>query len=89
MPISFLYGQKRFQKFVILRIVFIRKFEVLQKMALIIDNTNGRRMIKLSVDDVLMVISLYQQKCNCKDYTYEQVRIALKNNNFYLPEDFR
>jgi len=58
-------------------------------MALIIDNTAGRRMIKLSVDDILMVISMYQQKCNCKDYTYEEVRLALKNNNFYLPEDFR
>jgi len=58
-------------------------------MALIIDNDNGRRMIKLSVDDVLMVISMYQQKCNCKDYTYDEVRLALKANNFYLPEDFR
>ena len=58
-------------------------------MALIIDNSSGRRMIKLSVDDVLMVVSMYQQKCNCKSYSYEEVRLILKENNFYLPEDFR
>lgn len=58
-------------------------------MALIIDNANGRRMVKLSVDDILTVVSMYQQKCNCKNFTYEEVRQVLKNNNFYLPEDFR
>lgn len=58
-------------------------------MALIIDNDNGRRMVKLSVDDILTVVSMYQQKCNCKNFTYEEVRQVLKNNNFYLPEDFR
>jgi len=58
-------------------------------MALIIENNAGRRMIKLSVDDVLAVVSMYQQKCNCKNFTYEEVRSSLKENCFYLPEDLR
>ena len=56
-------------------------------MARIIDNTQGRRMIKLSTDDILMIVSLYQQKCNCKNYTYDEVRNALSAGQFYLPED--
>lgn len=56
-------------------------------MAQIIDNLHGRKMIKLSADDVLMIVSLYQQRCNCKDYSYDEVRKALGNGRFYLPED--
>ena len=56
-------------------------------MAQIIDNSTGRRMIKLSTDDILMIVSLYQQKCNCKNFTYDEVRKALSNGQFYLPED--
>lgn len=56
-------------------------------MAQIIDNPNGRKMIKLSTDDILMIVSLYQQKCNCKDYTYDEVRKSLSGGRFYLPED--
>lgn len=57
-------------------------------MAIVIDNPAGRRMIKLSADDVLAVVSIYQQRCNCRDFTYEQIRTALKNSDIYLPEDF-
>ena len=56
-------------------------------MAKIIDNQVGRRMIRLSIDDVLMIVSMYQQKCNCKNYTYDEVRKALSLGQFYLPED--
>ena len=56
-------------------------------MARIIDNQIGRRMIRLSIDDVLMIVSMYQQKCNCKNYTYDEVRKALSASQFYLPED--
>ena len=56
-------------------------------MANILDNPTGRRMIKLSVDDVLMVVSMYQQKCNCRNFTYDEVRKALSSGQFYLPED--
>lgn len=56
-------------------------------MAKIIENPTGRRSIKLSTDDIIMIVSMYQQKCNCKEYTYEEVRIALKKLNIYIPED--
>jgi len=56
-------------------------------MAQIIENPNGRRMIRLSIDDVLMVVSVYQQKCNSKSYTYDEVRNELGKGQFYLPED--
>lgn len=56
-------------------------------MAQIIDNPNGRKMIKLSTDDVLMVVSMYQQNCNCKSFTYDEVRQTLNSGQFYLPED--
>jgi len=56
-------------------------------MAIVIDNPAGRRMIKLSTDDILSVVSMYQQKCNCKNFTYEEVRTVLKNSEIYLPED--
>jgi hypothetical protein len=56
-------------------------------MARIIDNPNGRKMIKLNIDDVLMIVSLYQEKCNCKNYTYDEVRNSLNDRQFYLPVD--
>ncbi|MFH0702035.1 MAG: hypothetical protein V2B14_00650 [bacterium] len=57
-------------------------------MARIIDNENGRRMIKLSTNDIFMIVSMYQQKCSdCKDFTYDEVRKILNLERFYLPED--
>jgi len=57
------------------------------KMAKIIDNPNGRRMIRLSVDDVLMIVSMYQQNCSNKTFTYDDARAILSKRQFYLPED--
>ncbi|HSA07403.1 MAG TPA: hypothetical protein P5556_09515 [Candidatus Gastranaerophilales bacterium] len=57
-------------------------------MAVVIDNPAGRRMIRLSIDDILTIVSIYQQKCNCKALTYEETRKILKNSEIYLPEDF-
>ena len=56
-------------------------------MAQIIDNPIGRRMIQLSIDDILMIVKMYQQKCNCKNFSYDEVRQALSFGQFYLPED--
>ena len=56
-------------------------------MAKIIDNPDGRRMIKLNTEDIFMIVSIYQQKCNSKAYTYEEARRALSAGQFYLPED--
>ena len=57
-------------------------------MAIVINNPTGRRMIRLSTDDVLSVVSMYQQKCNCKSFTHEEIRQILTSADLYLPEDF-
>ncbi len=57
-------------------------------MAVVIDNPVGRRMIRLSIDDILTIVSMYQQKCNCRDLSYDEIRQILKSSNVYLPEDF-
>jgi hypothetical protein len=56
-------------------------------MAKIIENPRGRRMIRLSTDDILSIISIYQEKCNCKEYTHDEVRKIIDTNMFYLPEE--
>lgn len=56
-------------------------------MAKIIENPSGRRMIKLSTDDIFMVVSLFQQKCNAKTYTQQEAREVLSLERFYLPEE--
>ncbi|MBO5948701.1 hypothetical protein J6Q66_07695 [bacterium] len=55
-------------------------------MATIIDVNSKRRMVKMSVDDILCVISQYQTLINSK-YDYEKIRDVLSQNAFYLPED--
>jgi len=56
-------------------------------MAYVVENPCGRRMVRLSVDDILTVVAMYQQRCNCRDYSYEEVRRELKKQDIYLPED--
>lgn len=57
-------------------------------MARIIENHEGRRMIRLTPDDVLTVVSLYQQQIyDLRERDYEGVRAKLNNGSFYLPED--
>ncbi len=57
-------------------------------MARIIENHEGRRMIRLTPDDVLTVVSLYQQQLyDLRERDYEGVRAKLNSNYFYLPED--
>ena len=55
-------------------------------MATIIDVNPKRRMVRMSVDDVLCVISQYQTLINTR-YDYEKTRDILSQNAFYLPED--
>jgi hypothetical protein len=57
-------------------------------MAQIVENHEGRRMIRLTPDDVLTVVSLYQQHLyGIEQRDYEGVRSRLKEGLFYLPED--
>jgi|APHig6443718053_1056840.scaffolds.fasta_scaffold00005_73 hypothetical protein len=56
-------------------------------MAKIIENSNGRRMIRLSVDDVFMVIGQYQQLSASKILQSVDARKLLSKNFVYLPEE--
>ncbi len=56
-------------------------------MAKIIENSQGRRMIRLSIDDIFMVIGQYQQLSASKILEEPDARKLLSKNFFYLPED--
>lgn len=54
-------------------------------MAKIIENQ--RRMIRLSVDDVLNIVREYQRLTANKTCCYEHTREILGKNPLFLPED--
>lgn len=57
-------------------------------MARIVDNQDGRRMIRLTTDDVLTVVSLYQQHLyEVQNRNHDGIRRKLAEMNVYLPED--
>jgi hypothetical protein len=57
-------------------------------MARIVENHEGRRMIRLTSDDVLTVVSLYQQQLyGLANRDYQGIRSRLNENFIYLPED--
>ncbi len=45
-----------------------------------------RRLIKMSVDDVLNIVREYQQICR-NSCCYEHTRELLERADFYIPED--
>jgi len=45
-----------------------------------------RRLIKMSVDDIISIIQEYQQICK-NSCCYEHTRELLAKANFYIPED--
>lgn len=53
-------------------------------MARIIENE--RRIIKMSVDDILNIVRQYQQICK-GSCCYEHTRELLSKTDFYIPED--
>ena len=56
-------------------------------MARIIDtNSNSRRIIKLSTDDILSIISEYQTLVP-RGTSYENTRNYLENTAIFIPED--
>lgn len=55
-------------------------------MARIIENEVGRRMIKMSVDDIICVVREYQRIVNNPD-SYEEIRELLSQECMYLPEE--
>lgn len=55
-------------------------------MAKIIENEAGRRMIRLSSDDIISTVREYQRIVKTPK-TYEGIRLLLKNSPVYLPEE--
>jgi len=55
-------------------------------MAKIVENEIGRRIIKMSVDDIISVVREYQRIVKLPE-SYEQIRHLLDNSCFYLPEE--
>ena len=55
-------------------------------MAKIIENEVGRRMVKISVDDIISVVREYQRIVQ-NPKTYEAIRMILSQANMYLPEE--
>jgi len=56
-------------------------------MARIIEtSTNGRRIVQLSSDDVISVITEYQRIVS-RGASYLELRESLENNVIYIPED--
>lgn len=59
-------------------------------MAHIVENGQGRRMIRLSAADVLSVVNQYSILVNtlpCEARQYETLHQHLSNTHMYLPED--
>lgn len=55
-------------------------------MAKIIENQTGRRIVKMSVDDIISVVREYQRIVKTPK-TYEGIRTLLNQANMYIPED--
>lgn len=55
-------------------------------MAKIIENKKGRRLIKMSVDDIISVVREYQRIVQ-KPKTAEGIRMILHQATMYLPEE--
>ena len=55
-------------------------------MAKILENLNGRRIIRLTTNDVINIVQGYQNICS-SIYKYDDIRNILDKNEFYLPED--
>lgn len=55
-------------------------------MATIIENMGGRRIIRVSTDDVISLIKEYQATaCGC--HSYEEIRSKLNRRELFIPED--
>lgn len=55
-------------------------------MAKIIENEKGRRMVRMSVDDIISVVREYQRIVKSPK-TYEGIRLVLSTACMYLPEE--
>ena len=56
-------------------------------MAQIIENMHGRRLVRVSVDDIISMVRVYQELV-LKSSSYDDLRVKLSEADIYLPEDF-
>lgn len=57
-------------------------------MARILENEQGgRRMIRLTSDDIVMVLSMVQQEFKGIATSYDTLKQRLEKQPFYLPEE--
>lgn len=58
-------------------------------MARIVDNPNGRRMIRLSIEDVLAIVNHYQYQTQIFEppEDYDALYQRLGQTSYYLPEE--
>ncbi len=55
-------------------------------MAKIIENSKGRRSIRLNADDIISIVREYQNITKCET-AYTEIRKKLLQADFYLPEE--
>lgn len=55
-------------------------------MVRIIENEQGRRIVKMSINDIISVVREYQRIVK-NPKTYEGIRMILSNATMYLPEE--
>ncbi len=55
-------------------------------MATIIENMHGRRLIRMSTDDIISIVKEYQYYASLAD-SYKETRKFLDKAEIYLPED--
>ena len=55
-------------------------------MAEIIENSNGRRNIRLNKEDIINIVREYQN-ITVGSFTYEEVRTRLNDLTIIIPED--
>lgn len=56
-------------------------------MAQIIENMHGRRIIRLTTDDVISLVKAYQE-ISLNSQSYEELRNKISQSDIYIPEDF-
>ena len=56
-------------------------------MAKIIENKKGRRLIQMSVDDIISVVREYQRVVSHCPKSSDEIRSVLNRESMFLPED--
>lgn len=55
-------------------------------MATIVENMHGRRLIKMSTNDIISIVREYQNVTFLSD-SYREIRERLNKTEIYIPED--